>query len=159
MKVRHLPGSLFFKEPLLAVVLFALAMLMAIIIPAYIYTSYREQQLDLYGVTATGTVVSAEPGCSNATCQKVEVSYAVEGEEYLLQANTNPNDPQADVGLSAGQNVQVRYDPAHPQRARLLTLGESEAGFFRFMIFFCLFVLGAPAVLLAARLLWRVRKT
>ncbi len=108
-----------------------------------------------YGVTAGGSVVSAERACSGDECQSVEVSYTVEGKEYRLEANTDPNHPRADAGLSVGQSVQVRYDPANPERARLLTLGASEAWFFRFMTFFGLIVLGIPTAFLVVKRLLR----
>lgn len=86
-------------------------------------------------MTTSGTVLSAERARSGGECHSVEVSYVVEDEKYRLEANTDPNDPRADAGLIVGQSVEVRYDPADPERARLLILGGSEAGFFRFMTF------------------------
>lgn len=150
--------SLVAREFRLFVLLAALLIGLVVIVPLYFYTNYREQQLARYGITTNGTVVSTEPGCSGNSCQKVEVSYVVKGEKYLLKANTDPNDPRADVGLSTGQRVKVRYDPANPRRARLLTLGDSESGFFRFMFFFFMFVFGVPVIFLLTKRLWRFLK-
>ncbi len=144
MKAGNHLSLLVLREPMLFVVLFAFAMWMVVVLPAYLYTDHREKQLDRNGVTTRGTVISAERACSDDECQSVTVTYTVDGEKHSLTANTDPNNPRADAGLKVGQRVEVRYDPANPDRARLLILGESEAGFFRFMTFFGLMLFGIP---------------
>lgn len=75
----------------------------------------------------------------------------MKGKEYRPEANTNPSDPRADEGLSVGQSVEVRYDPADPERARLLTRGASEFGILRFMTLFGLSLFGLPTALLLVK--------
>lgn len=155
MKAGNRLSLLVTREPLLFTALFAFTVWMAVMLPLYFYTNHREEWLDRHGVTTSGTVVSAERACSGDECQSVEVSYVVEGERYLLETNTGPNHPRADAGLSVGQSVEVRYDPADPETARLLTLGASEAWLFCFMTFFGLIVLGLPTAFLVVKRLLR----
>lgn len=141
------------RWPYLAVSLGGLVLTMALLVPAYLYTAYREDLMERRGITTGGVVVAAEPACSGDTCQLVAVSYVARGERHLLEANTEPNDPRADTGLRVGQRVEVRYDPAAPGRAQLVTLGASDAGFFRFMLIFCGLAFGIPTLVLGARVL------
>lgn len=141
---------------MLFMVLFALTMWIVIVLPLYLYTNHREEQLNRFGVTTSGTVISAERACSGDECQSVRVAYPVEGNEYQLEANTDPNHPRSDAGLTVGQSVEVRYNPANPERVRLLTLGASDAGFFRFMTFFGLILLGLPAAFLVVKRLFNL---
>ncbi len=146
MRIGNRFSMLVLREPLLFVMVSALGIWMLIVLPIYLYTDHREKQLASNGVTTSGTVVSAERACSDDECQLVTVTYKVEGKDYRLEANTDPNDPRADAGLSVGQKVEVRYDPANRERARLMTLGQSDAGFLRFMLIFGLIFLGLPTV-------------
>lgn len=125
-------GRLIRAAPGLFLVFGGLAFYMSVTLPFYLYTDHREEQLVRDGATVSGTVASAQPACHDQW-QSVEVSYKAEGKDYRLDANT---DPAVESSLFVGQSVDVRYDPASPERSRLRTLGDSDAGFFRFMLIF-----------------------
>ncbi len=103
---------------------------------ALVFTWRSEQHLRRTGVVTTATVASVREGCTGE-CQIVTLRYHAGGED---QAVTEQTDPGSSFGV--GDQARVRYDPARPGRAQLLTRGASESDFFAFMVVFSSVTMG-----------------
>ena len=97
---------------------------------ALVITWRSEQHLRRTGLVTTAIVTSTREGCTGE-CQIVTLRYHASGQDQVVTEQTDTGS-----SFSVGDQARVRYDPARPGDAQLLTMGASEAGFFLFMVVF-----------------------